>query len=68
MCDSYDHVVMVKTMMIAVLFDLYVGDSTDDDDRGGGSSVALKLYETGECRINDFITGVGKARLIKQSL
>jgi hypothetical protein len=46
--------VIVILMMIAVVLDLYIGDSADHDDCGGGWTVALKLYETEACRINHF--------------
>jgi hypothetical protein len=45
--------VIVILMMIVVVLDLYNGDSADHDDCGGGSSVELKLYETGGCIIHD---------------
>jgi hypothetical protein len=37
---TYDILEMVKAMIIAVQFDLYVGDSAEHDDWGGGWSVA----------------------------
>jgi hypothetical protein len=50
--------VMVRTMKFAEEFGLYVGDEDGvdddhDDDRVRGSSVGLKFYETGGCRIHD---------------
>ena len=43
--DKNDNVVMVKTVMIVVQFDLYVGDSADDDDCGEGLSMALNYIK-----------------------
>jgi len=42
----------VILIMIVVGLDLYIGDSADKDNCGGGRTVALKLYETGGCRIH----------------
>jgi len=44
----------VILMLMAIGLDLYIGDSADRDDCGGGWSVALKLYEIRDCIIHEF--------------
>jgi len=39
-------------MMITVGLDLYIGDSADQDNCGGGSISSIKVYETGGCIIH----------------